>query len=106
MMPPENHGSYGGKYSLLTTAFRYAKFIGFSPPKTGCQRSGLAARIHAKSAKPARKTHSVTISTPRSRDSHSRKANRARQAAANEAANKTSHVRISSGRSNGASFRL
>src|ERR1051326_678606 len=93
MIPPANHGSYAGKYALFTTAFRYARFMGFSPPNTGCHRSGLAARIHRNSAKPARKTLSMTMSNARSRRSQARKSGDRRQTAAREPAISTSQHR-------------
>src|SRR5215216_510104 len=106
MTPPANHGSYGGKYSLLVTAFKYAKFIGFSPPKTGCHRSGFAARMNRKMPKPARKTASVTHNRRRSRRIQARKAERCDQVTATDAPNTPSQISNSTGCSNGASLKL
>src|SRR6266498_749310 len=98
MIPPANHGSYGGKYSLLVIAFKYAKFIGFSPPKDGCHRSGLAALMNRNRPKQARKTPSSTISNRRSAINQARSRARLGQATAKEPTSS------SSGRSNGASL--
>src|SRR6266498_3001307 len=104
MIPPANHGSYGGKYSLLVIAFKYAKFIGFSLPKDGCHRSGLAALMNRNRPKQARKTPSSTISNRRSAINQARSRARLGQATAKEPASSSSQTSSGSGRSNGASL--
>ena len=50
-----------------STAFRYAKSIGFSPPRYGCHRSGFAIRTSTNTRNAAMNISSPTTSTDQRR---------------------------------------
>src|SRR5271157_3994618 len=59
MVPPANHGSYGGKLVLFKIALKNEKSIGRSPPLAGCHKSGLPMRISRSKRKKARNKPSI-----------------------------------------------
>src|SRR5271157_5355538 len=59
MVPPANHGSYGGKLVLFIMALKNEKSIGRSPPLDGCHKSGLPMRISKSKRKKARNKPSI-----------------------------------------------